>query len=176
MKMAPRRRRPGAPPTAARKAKATEHMRSRDASLEAQADWATQLALRGDVNVARVLTPAPAAHVEAPASTGAPLPSAARAAAETAFGADLSEVRVHHDPTSWSLAHREDARAFTAGRDIYFGERQLDPGGDDGRALLYHEIAHVLQQTGRRMSSTLIRVTDASGAGPFQVRGDKRHG
>jgi hypothetical protein len=174
--MAPRRRRPGAPPTAARKAKAAVQMRSRDTSLEAQADWATQLALRGDVNVARVLTPTPSARVDAPSSTGAPLPSTARAEAETAFGADLSEVRVHSDPTSWSLAHHEDARAFTAGRDIYFGERQLDPSGEVGRALLYHEIAHVLQQTGRRMSTTLIRATDQSGSGPFQVRGGKRNG
>ena len=176
MRMAPRRRRPGAPPTAARKAKTAVPMQSRDASLERQADWATQLALRGDVNVARVLTPAPAAHVEAPSSTGAPLASGARAEAENAFGADLSEVRIHHDPTSWSLAHHEDARAFTAGRDIYFAERELAPSSEHGRALLYHEIAHVLQQTGRRTSSTLMRATDVSGSGPFQVRGGKRHG
>ncbi|TMQ13023.1 MAG: DUF4157 domain-containing protein, partial [Deltaproteobacteria bacterium] len=97
MRMAPRRRCPGVPPTAARKAKTAVQMRSRDASLEAQAEQATQLALRGDLNVARVLTPAPAAHVEAPLSTGAPLPRAARAEAEAAFGADLSEVRIHHD-------------------------------------------------------------------------------
>jgi hypothetical protein len=174
--MAARRRRAGAPAAVARKAKAMPHMRSRDASLERQAEWATQLALRGNVNVARVLTPAPAAHVDAPASTGTALPATARAEAETAFGADLSEVRVHHDPTSWSLAEREDAHAFTAGRDIYFGERRLDPGGEQGRALLFHELAHVLQQTGRRMSTTLIRATDASGAAPFQARGGKRHG
>lgn len=176
MRMASRRRRAAASLPVACKAKGTLQMRSRDASLESQAEFATQLALRGDVNVARVLTPAPVAHVDAPTSSGSPLPSAARQDAESAFGAELSEVRVHNDPTSWALTQREDARAFTAGRDIYFGERELEPSGDEGRALLYHEIAHVLQQTGRRMSSTLVRATDASGAGPFQVRGGRRHG
>lgn len=176
MTLAPRRVRSAGPLTVLRKPTPNAPTRSRDASLERQAEWATQLALRGDVNVARVLTPAPAAEMDAPASPGVPLPSTARSQAELAFGADLSEVRVHHDPTSWALARSEEARAFTAGRDIFFGERQLDPGGDDGRALLYHEIAHVLQQTGRRVSSSMIRATDASGTGPHQARGDKRHG
>lgn len=176
MNLAPRRLRSGVAPAVACKAKPNASMRSRDASLERQAEWATQLALRGDVNVARVLSPAPAAHIEAPASPGIPLPAAARAQAELAFGADLSQVRVHHDPTAWALARMEEARAFTAGRDIFFGERQLDPAGEDGRELLYHELAHVLQQTGRRVSSSLIRATDASGTGPHQARGGKRHG
>lgn len=175
MRMDSRRRRPAAP-TAARKAKAGASMRSRDASLEAQAEHATQLALRGEVNVARMLTPAPAALVRAPDSTGAPLPGNVRAEAETAFGADLGEVRVHHDPTSWNLTQREGARALTAGRDIYFNERELDPSGGAGRALLFHEIAHVLQQTGRRMSNTMIAATDRTGSGPPQVKGGKRHG
>ena len=176
MRLSSRLRSASVSPALARKAKSAAPIRSRDASLERQAEWATQLALRGDVNVARVLTPAPAAQVEAPASTGMPLPSAARTEAEAAFGADLSAVRVHNDPTSWSLTHGAEARAFTAGRDIYFGERELDPSGGEGRALLLHEIAHVLQQTGRRLSTTLVRATDVSGAGPYQVRGDKRHG
>lgn len=176
MKLAPRRRRPGAPPTAARKSKPNAPMRSRDSSLERQADWATQLALRGELNVGRVLTPAPTARVELPSSTPMALPTMVRAEAESAFGADLADVRIHNDPSSWSLAEREDARAFTAGRDIFFGERQWDPSGGDGRSLLFHEIAHVLQQTGRRMSTSLIRATDRAGAGPIQVQGGKRHG
>lgn len=175
MRMAPRRRRSAAP-AAARKAKAGTSVRSRDASLEQQAEQATRLALRGELNVGRMLTPAPAARVNAPESTGAPLPSAARAEAEAAFGADLAEVRLHHDPVSWNLTQREGARAFTAGRDIYFNQSELDPSGGAGRELLFHEIAHVLQQTGRRMSNTLITATDRTGSGPPQVKGDKRHG
>jgi hypothetical protein len=174
--MSSRRRGPAAPPTAARKAKPGVAMRSRDASLERQAEWATQLALRGEVNVARVLTPAPTARVELPASTPVPLPTTARAEAEAAFGADLGDVRVHNNPAAWNIARSEGARALTAGRDIYFAERQFDPSGDEGRALLYHEIAHVLQQTGRRMSTTLIRATDRTGSGPPQVQGGKRRG
>lgn len=147
-------------------------------SLERQAEEATQAALHGQVNVARVLTPAPAAKAELPSSVGRPLPAAERRAAERAFGADFAAVRVHTDVTAANAAQREDAQAFTAGRHIFFAAGQYEPGSEGGRALLYHELAHVLQQTGRRMSPTDIRATDREGTGAPQPvqRGDKPHG
>ena len=39
-----------------------------------------------------------------------------------------------------------NARAFTLGRDVVFGERQYTPGATVGRWLLAHELAHVVQQ------------------------------
>ena len=104
MRMAPRRRCPGVPPTAARKAKTAVQMRSRDASLEAQAEQATQLALRGDLNVARVLTPAPAAHVEAPLSTGAPAVSVQENVSVSPSGSVPTPLRATVAPgaTVWS--------------------------------------------------------------------------
>lgn len=150
--------------------------RTMDRSLERQAEEATTAALHGEVNVSRVLTPAPTARMDLPASSGEALPTALRAEAEQAFGADLSAVRVHRDPAAATAAAHEEARAFTAGRDIYFAEGQWAPTAGEGQKLLYHELAHVLQQTGRRLSVTEIRATDREGTGPVQRRGGKRHG
>ena len=160
----------------ARKA-ATGRSKRGDARLERQAEEAADLAVRGELGVARVLTPAPAAHVEVPASVAEPLPATLRTDAELAFGADLAEVRIHRDPPAWVAARRECARAFTAGRDIFLAENEWRPSAGDGRVLVYHELAHVLQQTGRRTSPTMIRAAERSGSGPIQVepgRGRRR--
>jgi len=65
------------------------------------------------------------------------------------FGADLSDVRVHADAPAAQAAASEGAEAFTIGRDIYFGEGTFDPGSVQGKALLGHELTHVLQQRAR---------------------------
>jgi hypothetical protein len=91
---------------------------------------------------------------------------------EETFGADLKQVRIHKDGAAHAAARKEQANAFTAGRDIYFGEGKFDPVGTEGRRLLAHEMAHVLQQTGRRVSTTLIVATQREGTGDIQMRGD----
>jgi hypothetical protein len=141
---------------------------STNSSFERQADEAAEGTLRKQQNVARILTPAPAARYAAPASTGAVLPDPVRGELEAAFGADLSEMRVHHDGGAHAAARLEEARAFTAGRDVYFGQGAFDPGSVEGKRLLAHEVAHVLQQTGRRTSTTMIRATAREGAGEPQ--------
>ena len=60
---------------------------------------------------------------------------------EFAFGSDFSGVRIHRD----SRAEDLHARAITRGEDIHFG-RGEDPGKPDGRELVAHELAHVVQQ------------------------------
>lgn len=160
----------------ARKAAPGKRPRPMDRSLERQAEEATQAALHGQVNVSRILTPAPAAKAELPTSTGRPLPTPVRAEAERAFGADFAAVRLHTDAPAAHAAAAEDARAFTAGRSIFFAEGQFDPASDAGQRLLYHELAHVLQQTGRRTSTTQIRATERTGSGRPQPTGGKRDG
>lgn len=55
---------------------------------------------------------------------------------------------MHTGEAAAASAHQLNARAFTLGRDIVFGEGQYDPGTHAGRRLLAHELAHVVQQTG----------------------------
>jgi hypothetical protein len=83
------------------------------------------------------------------AGGGTALSDSARTFHEPRFGADFSGVRVHRGPEASARAHQINARAFTLGRDIYFGEGEYNEGSSSGRHLLAHELTHVLQQAGR---------------------------
>jgi hypothetical protein len=73
---------------------------------------------------------------------GRPLPPMVQAKMEGLFRQDLSAVRVHEGPQ----AARMGALAFTTGTDIYFAPGQYRPETAQGRRLLGHELAHVVQQ------------------------------
>lgn len=74
---------------------------------------------------------------------GERLPHGVRATMERSFGADFSGVRIHRDAAAASI----HARAFTRGSDIHFAPGHYDPHTDSGRALIGHELAHVVQQS-----------------------------
>jgi hypothetical protein len=77
---------------------------------------------------------------------GAPLDADTRAFMEPRFGADFGAVRIHADGKAAASARAVNARAYTAGRNIVFAEREYAPGAASGRQLLAHELTHVLQQ------------------------------
>jgi hypothetical protein len=77
---------------------------------------------------------------------GAPLGGAARAFFEPRFGHDFGSVRVHADGEAARLSAALGTRAFTYAGGMYFGAGQLNAGTADGRRLLAHELAHVVQQ------------------------------
>lgn len=84
-------------------------------------------------------------------SPGEPLDPASRALMEDRFRHDFSGVRVHADARAAASANAVDAKAYTVGRDVVFGEGRYDPGSASGRRLLAHELTHVVQQgTGDR--------------------------
>ena len=76
---------------------------------------------------------------------GEPLP-AERRFFEERLGFDLSRVRVHADRPAAEAARALDAEAFTVGRDVAFADGRYRPSTRDGRGLLAHELAHVVQQ------------------------------
>lgn len=73
---------------------------------------------------------------------GSPLPQPLLARMEAALGADFSAVRVHLGPQ----ASRIGAVAFTTGNDLYFAPGSYRPETMQGRQLIGHELAHVIQQ------------------------------
>jgi hypothetical protein len=83
-----------------------------------------------------------ASHAVAHRDAGRSLSEESRRFFEPRFGADLSRVRLHEGAGAAEAAHRLNARAFTHGSDIWMGrqEREAD------RALLAHELVHVIQQ------------------------------
>jgi hypothetical protein len=77
---------------------------------------------------------------------GRPLDGALRAEAETRFGEDFGDVRVHVGAEASTAARAVGAKAYTVGADIVFGAGQFQPASPRGRHLLAHELAHVVQQ------------------------------
>lgn len=81
-------------------------------------------------------------------SPGQPLDAATRAYFEPRFGQDFSRVRVHSDVAAEHSARDVNASAYTVGHKIVFGAGRFAPRTDQGRQLIAHELAHVLQQSG----------------------------
>ena len=93
------------------------------------------------------------------ASLGTPLEESTRTLMETRLGHDFSHVRVHTDAEAAGSARGVNARAYTVGNDIVFGEGQYHPSTDSSRRLIAHELAHVIQQ--RKTGQTVVaRQTD----------------
>jgi hypothetical protein len=81
---------------------------------------------------------------------GQPLPAPLRQSMEQSLGADFGGVRVHTGGRSDQLNQSLQAAAFTAGNDIFFRRGAYVPAGSRGRALLAHELTHVVQQRSLR--------------------------
>jgi Domain of unknown function (DUF4157) len=65
---------------------------------------------------------------------------------ESRFAFDFSRVRVHGGPEAERAARRVEAVAYTVGADIVFDAGRYAPASPDGRRLIAHELAHVVQQ------------------------------
>jgi len=104
-----------------------------------------------------VVHPDVEAAIAAAGPSGRTLGSDVAEAAGSALGDSFADVRIHADDHAAALSRAVSARAFTVGRDIFFGAGEYRPETTDGRALLTHELAHVVQQRG------------AASSGPLQV-------
>ena len=91
---------------------------------------------------------APATVHETLRSPGQPLDDTTRAYFEPRFGHDFSGVRVHLGAAAEQSARDVNAWAYTVGPDIAFGAGRFAPATPQGRHLLAHELAHVMQQSG----------------------------
>ncbi len=78
--------------------------------------------------------------------TGNSLPESEKEFFESRMGYDFSSVKVHVGGKAEGLAKSLQARAFTYGQHIVFGPGEYHPGTTEGRRLLAHELAHVVQQ------------------------------
>ena len=102
----------------------------------------------GNAAVSRMLSGGEASQVARAgmAGGGAPLDERVRDRFEPAYGADLSDVRVHTGGEAAGAAAALDARAYTVGGDIVFNQGEYSPGTEGGQSLIAHELAHVVQQ------------------------------
>jgi hypothetical protein len=79
---------------------------------------------------------------------GRPMPRPLRQHMEQHFGAPLGATRLHTDERAAQAARVLHARAFALGPHVVFGAGEFAPHTPQGRHLLAHELAHVVQQQG----------------------------
>jgi outer membrane protein OmpA-like peptidoglycan-associated protein len=102
------------------------------------------------------VTPELESHIHALRKGGQPLPKSVRAFFGSRIGHDFSRVRIHSSPEAVGMARALNAKAFTTGYDIVFGERQYNPRTTSGKKLLAHELTHVVQQAGNGIDRKLV--------------------
>jgi uncharacterized protein DUF4157 len=97
-------------------------------------------------------------------ASGQPLAPSTRTFMESRFGHDFSQVRVHTDARAAESARAVNARAYTVGRNVVFGTGQYAPEAAEGKRLLAHELAHVVQQSSATRFGSLEISDPAGGA------------
>ena len=90
---------------------------------------------------------------------------------------DLSQVRVHTGALAGRAARSVSASAYTLGTDIVFADGAYAPETPRGRALLTHELTHVLQQrkAGTRSSANVARQAREAGPGAGSAEAASRN-
>jgi outer membrane protein OmpA-like peptidoglycan-associated protein len=101
---------------------------------------------------------------------GSPLPDSVRSYFEPRFDHDFSQVRVFTDDKAASVAHAMSARALTVGQNIFFRPNEYQPTNSGGRALLAHELTHIIQQSGGSRTKGRFGVSQVSSPSLVQRR------
>lgn len=99
---------------------------------------------------------------------GRPMDVELRKDMELRLGHDFSRVRVHTGGAASQSAQELNAQAYTVGSEVVFGAGRFAPQTLEGRRLIAHELAHVVQQTGATgiSSGRYGSGHTTSGAGP----------
>jgi hypothetical protein len=76
---------------------------------------------------------------------GKPLPAQANHFFSSRMGYDFSDVKVHNDKEAAESAKAINAKAYTVGNNVVFNEGQYSIESGEGKRLMAHELAHVMQ-------------------------------
>ena len=104
------------------------------------------------------------------------LPPSIESSARSQFGVNFDNVRVHTDEEADRRTAEAGAAAMTEGTDLYFAPGVYRPDTEDGRFVIRHELAHVVQQTENRnepmltsqaaeMAANEAAITSGAGSG-----------
>ncbi len=80
-------------------------------------------------------------------SRGQSLATSERAGFDRAFEHSFGDVQVHADAEGHAVAEQYGAEALAIGEDLFFSQGAYAPDTIEGRRLLAHELAHVVQQS-----------------------------
>jgi len=78
---------------------------------------------------------------------------------------DIEKATIHIGPYANELARSFNALALTIGSDIFFRDKAYNPGSEEGRKVIAHELTHVAQHTERRITKNVSRETLEAEAG-----------
>ena len=104
---------------------------------------------------------------------GQPLDRVTAAHMSSRFGHDFSTVRVHDGPRASDSAAAVGAEAYTVGSHLAFARGRYAPRDDAGRALLAHELAHVVQQHRAGGTPTGVPLTIGPADDPAEREADR---
>jgi len=110
---------------------------------------------KGLSNKSPQVSPGLQSKIQSMRGGGQLLPRAIRNYVEPRFGHDFSQVRLHMDSRAAETAMAMNAEAFTIGRDVVLNTGEYSLKTNAKKKLLAHELAHVVQQSGR--ASSLIQ-------------------
>jgi hypothetical protein len=106
-------------------------------------------------------------------SPGQPLDAGTRAELEPRFGHSFADVRVHADGRAAESAAAVSAHAYTVGRDVVFGAGRYAPASAEGRRLIAHELAHVVQQSAGGGTALQARLEVGAADAPEEREADR---
>jgi hypothetical protein len=115
---------------------------------------------RSAVSATEGMDAAPVSVDRVLASSGRLLEPALKQDMEERFGHDFSRVRVHSGAEAEKSARDVNAHAYTVGHNIVFASGQFAPGTQEGRQLIAHELAHVVQQGGSEANHNTYSIID----------------
>jgi hypothetical protein len=78
--------------------------------------------------------------------SGASLPASSNHFFKARLGHDFSNVKIHTGKEAETSANDIEAKAYTVGDHIVFNRNQYNPHSFEGKKLLAHELAHIMQQ------------------------------
>lgn len=116
---------------------------------------------KSQTNGQPVITPAIETELKSLHGNGKSLPKSYRAFFESRLHADFQNVRIHTDQRGAHLAQQLNARAFTMGQNVVFANGQYQPHSREGKHLIAHELAHVIQQDNAQSGHQIQRQESA---------------
>jgi hypothetical protein len=109
---------------------------------------------RKEISSGSVASDAISTQINASRGNGNGMDRSTQSFMQNRFGAEFSDVKIHTNGEAILMNRELNAKAFTAGNDIYFNEGQYNPGSSEGKHLLAHELIHTEQQ--RNEQQTLL--------------------
>jgi hypothetical protein len=137
----------------------------RDATKTEEKEELVQMKTAG--SQVREVSPDLEARINTARGSGQPLPDSLRTSLEPRLQRDFGNVCIHIDAEADKLAQQLEAKAFTAGKDVFFREGAYEPDSERGSKLIVHEMAHVVQQQAVRLG--LQRAPEKAAAGRTEV-------